>query len=221
MGRSEDFGPDYSRNSFMIIPAADHGPGEYLEDDYGFQSAPIPPIRSATASSWTIPPNTAVLRRRSPLAKRASTKGVSVSAAVSTYFNKKVLGADPLTEGGITEISMASYILQSAETAQDGVEILAECIDTYGHGNSECGNPEYVEVSTVLIADREETWVFEVLSGHQYAATRLSDDTVSLLPNVILTGRIQHIRRKYRCIGRPCQYCAKRRFLRQRCGRGR
>ena len=70
------------------------------------------------------------------------------------------------------------------------LEILAECIDTYGHGNSDIGNPEYAEVSTVLIADREETWVFEVLSGHQYAATRLSDDTVSLLPNVILTGQI-------------------------------
>ena len=40
MGRSEDFGPDYAKQ-FLIIPAADHGPGEYLEDDYGFR-APYP-----------------------------------------------------------------------------------------------------------------------------------------------------------------------------------
>ena len=85
---------------------------------------------------------------------------------------------------------MASFILQSAETARDGVNILAECIDSYGHGNSDVGNPEYNEVSTVFIADRTETWLFEIVSGHQYVATRLSDDTVSLIPNAIMTQQI-------------------------------
>lgn len=188
MGRSEDFGPDYVKQ-FMIIPAADHGPGEYLEDDYGFR-APYPSHTLRYSVIMDDPSEYSGLTKIPFGEAGINEKGVSVSATVSTYFNKKVLEADPLTEGGITEISMASYILQSAETARDGVEILAECIDTYGHGNSDIGNPEYAEVSTVLIADREETWVFEVLSGHQYAATRLSDDTVSLLPNVILTGQI-------------------------------
>ena len=173
----------------MIIPAADHGPEEYLEDDYGFR-APYP-SHTLRYSVIMDDPSEYSGRTKIPFAEAGiNEKGVSVSATVSTYFNKKVLEADPLTQGGITEISMASYILQSAETARDGVEILAECIETYGHGNSDMGNPESAEVSTVLIADREETWVFEVLSGHQYAAVRLSDDTVSLLPNVILTGQI-------------------------------
>ena len=173
----------------MIIPAADHGPEEYLEDDYGFR-APYP-SHTLRYSVIMDDPSEYSGRTKIPFAEAGiNEKGVSVSATVSTYFNKKVLEADPLTQGGITEISMASYILQSAETARDGVEILAECIETYGHGNSDMGNPESAEVSTVLIADREETWVFEVLSGHQYVAVRLSDDTVSLLPNVILTGQI-------------------------------
>lgn len=188
VGRSEDFGPDFAKQ-FMIIPAADHEPGEYLEDDYGFK-APYPSHTLRYSVIMDDPSEYSGLTKIPFAEAGINEKGVSVSATVSTYFNKKVLDTDPLTQGGITEISMASYILQSAVTARDGVGILAECIDTYGHGSSDPGNPDYAEVSTVLIADRDETWVFEVLSGHQYAATRLSDDTVSVLPNVIMTQQI-------------------------------
>lgn len=188
IGRSEDFGPDYAKQ-FIIIPAADHEAGEYLEDDYGFR-APYPSHTLRYSVVMDDPSEYSGLTKIPFAEAGTNEKGVSVSATVSTYFNKTVLEADPLTSNGITEISMASYILQSAETARDGVEILAECIDTYGHGNSDVGNPEYSEVSTVLIADRKETWIFEALSGHQYVATRLSDDTVSVLPNAIMTQQV-------------------------------
>ncbi len=188
MGRSEDFGPDYAKQ-FLIIPAADHRPGEYLEDDYGFR-APYPSHTLRYSVIMDDPSEYSGLTKIPFAEAGINEKGVSVSATVSTYFNRKVLETDPLTQGGITEISMASYILQSAGTAREGVEILAECIDTFGHGNPDMEDPDYAEVSTVLIADREETWVFEVLSGHQYAATRLSDDTVSVLPNAVMTGQI-------------------------------
>ncbi len=188
MGRSEDYGPDYAKQ-FIIIPAADHKSGEYLKDDYGFK-APFP-SHTLRYSVIMDDPSKYGGFIKTPFAEAGvNEKGVSVSATISTYFNRKVLKADPLTPNGITEISMASYVLQSAENARDGVELLAECIDTYGHGNPDAGDPEYSEVSTVLIADREETWVFEVLSGHQYVATRLSDDTVSVIPNDIMTQQI-------------------------------
>ena len=188
MGRSEDFGPDYAKQ-FIIIPAADHKPGECLKDDFGFE-APFP---SHTLRYSVIMDDPSIYGgfTKTPFAEAGiNEKGVSVSATVSTYFNKKVLKADPLTSNGISEISMASYVLQSAENARNGVEILAGCIDTYGHGNPDASNLENNEVSTVLIADREETWVFEVLSGHQYVAARLSDDKVSVIPNDIMTQQI-------------------------------
>ena len=54
-------------------------------------------------------------------------------------------------------MSMASYILQSAKTALDGVKLLADCIDKYGLGNPEPDNPNCTEGSTVLIADNHQT----------------------------------------------------------------
>ena len=188
MGRSEDFGPDYVKQ-FLIIPAADHKHGECFKDDYGFK-APFPSHTLRYSVIMDDPSNYGGFTKTPFAEAGVNEKGVSVSATLSTYFNKKVLKADPLTANGISEISMASYILQSAENARKGVEILAECIDTYGHGNPDTGNPDNCEVSTVLIADRKETWVFEILSGHQYIATRLSDDKVSVLPNDIMTQQI-------------------------------
>ena len=187
VGRSEDYGPDYVKQ-YRIVPAADHDAGEMFEDDYGF-SVPYPAhtLRYSVLmddpsrySKTAIPYGEAGINE----------KGVSVSATVTTNFNKNVWEKDPLTIGGLTEISMASYILQSAETARDGADILADCIDKYGHGTEDADNPESSDVSTVLIADREETWLFEIVSGHQYVATRLSDNTVSVQPNTIMAQQI-------------------------------
>ena len=188
VGRSEDFGPNYGKQ-FVIVPAADHEDGEMLEDDYGFR-APYPSHTLRYSAVMDDPSEYDGLTIIPFGEAGINEKGVSVTATVSTYFNESAWAADPLTSNGLTELSMASYILQSAETALDGVRILADCIDTYGHGNSDVGNPEYREVSTVMISDQRETWIFEIVSGHQYVATRLSDDTVSLLPNAIMTQQV-------------------------------
>ena len=188
IGRSEDYGPDYGKQ-FIIVPAADHAEGEMLADDHGF-CAPYP-AHTLRYSAVIDTPSVYSGQTLFPYAEAGTNeKGVSVSATVSTYFNEKVREIDPLTLGGLTEMSMTSYILQSAESARDGVRLLADCIDRYGHGNSNAAAPDSREVSTVFIADREETWIFEAVSGHQYVATRLSDNTVSLIPNAMMTGQI-------------------------------
>ena len=187
VGRSEDYGPDYVKQ-YRIVPAADHAAGEMFEDDYGFR---VPYPAHTLRYSVLMDDPSRYSKTAIPYGEAGiNEKGVSVSATVTTNFNKKVWEKDPLTIGGLTEISMASYILQSAETARDGADILADCIDTYGHGTEDADNPESSDVSTVLIADREETWLFEIVSGHQYVATRLSDNTVSVQPNTIMAQQI-------------------------------
>lgn len=187
-GRSEDYGPDYVKQ-YRIIPAADHDAGEMFEDDYGFR---VPYPAHTLRYSVLMDDPSKYSKTATPYGEAGiNEKGVAVSATVTTNFNKKVWEKDPLTIGGLTEISMASYILQSAETARDGARILADCIDTYGHGTEDPDNAESSDVSTVLIADREETWLFEVVSGHQYIATRLSDETVSVQPNSIMAQQIR------------------------------
>ena len=188
LGRTEDYGPDYGKQ-FIIVPAADHAEGEMLTDDHGF-CAPYP-AHTLRYSAIIDDPSAYSGRTLFPYAEAGiNEKGVSVSASISTYYNDKVRMIDPLASGGVTEMSMTSYILQSAESALDGVRLLADCIDRYGHGSSDADTSDSREVSTVFIADREETWFFEIVSGHQYVATRLSDDTVSLIPNAIMTGQI-------------------------------
>ena len=188
LGRSEDIGPNYVKE-LVVVEAADHKEGEMMEDSTGF-SVPYP---SHTLRYTAIIDHPAIHDNSMELPfpeAGVNEKGVSVSATVSTSFNEKVLKADPLVEGGITEMSMASYILQSAKSAGEGVKLLAECIDKYGLGNPEKDNPDCTEGSTVMIADKQETFIFEALSGHEYIATKLSNDTVAVIPNAIMTQQV-------------------------------
>lgn len=105
-------------------------------------------------------------------------KGVAMTATVSTRYNSNAKAADPLVGTGICEISMTSIMLGGAATAREAVEILAELIDKYGSG----------ECNSIMISDPNETWYFEIVSGHQYAAVKMPDDKVSVQPNIMLLG---------------------------------
>ncbi|MBO5521782.1 MAG: C69 family dipeptidase [Eubacterium sp.] len=63
-------------------------------------------------------------------------------------------------------------VCQSA-TAREGVEKLAQILDTYG--SSEC--------NIAFIADQKEAWYVEMYTGHQYAAVLLPRDKVSVFGN--------------------------------------
>lgn len=107
-------------------------------------------------------------------------KGVAMTATVSTRYNEKAKAADKLVWDGICEVSMTSILLGGAATAKEAVDLLAEIIDKYGSG----------ECNSIMISDAKETWYFEIVSGHQYAAVKLPDNKVSVQPNIMLLGVI-------------------------------
>ncbi len=107
-------------------------------------------------------------------------KGVAMTATVSTSYNKNAKAADKLVKTGICEVSMTSILLGGAATAKEAVDLLAEIIDKYGSG----------ECNSIMIADAKETWYFEIVSGHQYAAVKMPADKVSVQPNIMLLGVI-------------------------------
>ena len=108
-------------------------------------------------------------------------KGVAMTATVSTSYNKSAKAADPLNKkSGICEISITSILMGGAATAKEAVDLLAEIIDKYGSG----------ECNSIMIGDAKETWYFEIVSGHQYAAVKLPDNKVSVQPNIMLLGAI-------------------------------
>lgn len=185
VGRSEDIGKLYDK-VFEVRPAADHAEGEVYEDTYGF-SMPYPAhTYRYTVMRDSIEQGESVLDEDGNLVREAygevgmNEKGVSVSATVSTSYNANASTADPLVGTGICEISLASVILMSADSARDGVEKLAAIIDTYGSG----------ECNSFTISDANEVWDFETLSGYQYVAVKMPDDKVSVNPNMVVMNEI-------------------------------
>lgn len=185
VGRSEDIGKLYDK-VFEVRPAADHAQGEMYEDTYGF-SMPYPAhTYRYTVLRDSIERGESVVDENGDLVREAygevgmNEKGVSVSATVSTSYNANAKAADPLVDTGICEISLASVILMSADSARDGVEKLAAILDTCGSG----------ECNSFTISDANEVWDFETLSGHQYVAMKMPDDKVSVNPNMVVMNEI-------------------------------
>lgn len=181
-GRSEDFGPNYTK-VFEVTPRATHAKGEMLTDVDNFsieypsvtyRYTIVRDLQEAWADYGFV---------KEPYAEAGMNEyGVSMSATVSTYDNSKVEAVDPLLygEGGLTEMSLGTIILQSSKTAREAVETVAAIVDEYGAG----------ECNAFFIADAKETWFMEIVSGHQYVAVRLSDDKVSIVPNMMMLDQI-------------------------------
>lgn len=185
VGRSEDIGKLYDK-VFEVRPAADHAAGAMYEDSYGF-SMPYPShtyrytvMRDSTEMGESVLDADGNLVREAYGEVGMNEKGVAMSATVSTSNNDAAAAADPLVDTGICEISLNSVILMSADSARDGVEMLAEIIDTYGSG----------ECNSLTISDADEVWDVEILSGHQYVALRMPADKVSVNPNMVVMNEI-------------------------------
>lgn len=101
-------------------------------------------------------------------------KGVSCSATLTTAYNDQAKAADPSVKSGIGEYDYASVILGQSATAREGVELIGRIIDEKGS----CGRDQ------LIISDNKESWLFCVLSGHQWVAYQLPEDGVSVNPNM-------------------------------------
>lgn len=73
------------------------------------------------------------------------------------------------------------YVLCQASNAREGVEILADAIDKNGVWKAADG---------VFIADKNEVWYFEILSGHQYCAIKMPEDKAAIIPNCLVIGDV-------------------------------
>lgn len=181
-GRSEDFGPSWNK-IFTITEAATHEEGEMLIDTlYGFE-IPYP----AETCRYSIMRDVPEIWEEygymeEPYAEAGVNEyGVSMTATVSTYDNGKVEEVDPLIEdGGLSETSIGTLILQSAKTAREGVEIITDIVDEYGAA----------ECNAIFISDSNETWYLEIVSGHQYAAVKMDSSKVSVVPNMMMLDQI-------------------------------
>ncbi|WVV20673.1 C69 family dipeptidase [Erysipelothrix piscisicarius] len=107
-------------------------------------------------------------------------KGVVMTATVSAKYDPAYKTVDPYLSDGLTEAAITTLILPRIQSAREGIELIANVIDEKGAG----------EGNIVVLADKDEVWYMEILSGHQYAAIKFPDDKFGVFPNAFYLGTL-------------------------------
>lgn len=82
-------------------------------------------------------------------------------------------------DGGIGYM-LRRLVAERAKTARQGVRIAGAILDEVGYSSSR----------TLVIADSNEAWIFSMSRGKQWAAQRVPDDKVVIMPNVYIIGEV-------------------------------
>ena len=111
-------------------------------------------------------------------------KGVSMTATETISGKRAVRNVDPYAYSddpqGIEETDINTIILGEAATARQGVELLCSIYANYGAQGG----------SGIIIADKNEAWYIENLSGTQYLAVKLNPDILLVQANMEIIGEI-------------------------------
>ena len=176
IARTEDMSSS-SAKRFIVHPAQDHNAGEYYTDSYGLKVE----YPSRTYRYSAVPgTGTAGIGDTPYGAAGFNECGLAATATITAYPNEAALAADPFIESGLHEISAADIMLSMASTAREAIELIADIVDEQG-----CG-----EGTIIMVADKNEAWYMEILSGHQYAAIKLPDDKAAVIPNAYMLETI-------------------------------
>ena len=106
--------------------------------------------------------------------------GVSMTSTVSATPHDKILKADPLVKNGLAEAAMVDLVLPRAKTAREGIELVAKVLDEKGSA----------EGNIIVVADKNELWYMEILSGHQYVAIKFPQDRYAIFANTYYLGNV-------------------------------
>ena len=183
-GRTEDYSPKKDK-VYKVIQPKKVGKNATFKDETGattFQA----PIKVETTYRYTICRDSEGAEDGYFGEFGTNTKGVSMSATTSASVAKTVGKFDPYIDayeskvGGITEENLADYVLCQASSAREGVELLADVIDTVGAG----------EGDGLFIADQNEVWYFEILTGHNYCAIKMPSDKAAIIPNCFVISDV-------------------------------
>ena len=98
---------------------------------------------------------------------------VGMTATETITSNPRVLGADPLVEGGIGEEDIVYLILPYIHSAREGVQRLGSLLEQYGT----------YEMNGIAFQDQDEIWWLETIGGHHWIARKVPDDVYVVMPN--------------------------------------
>ena len=181
-GRTEDYpyypnGGKHNKN-YVVVDAKNYKEGDKIQDESNGFTYP----HAASEMKYTAAYDSA----RGDGSNGAfgehgfNEAGVSMTATVTAIPNKKVLEKDPLKADGLPEAAMLDVILPRAKTAREAIELLGKVIEEKGSA----------EGNTVVVADQNETWYMEILSGHQYVAVKVPEDKYAVFANTYYLGHV-------------------------------
>ena len=98
---------------------------------------------------------------------------VGMTATETITSNPRVLGADPLVEGGIGEEDIVYLVLPYIHSAREGVLRLGSLLEQYGT----------YEMNGIAFQDQDEIWWLETIGGHHWIARKVPDDVYVVMPN--------------------------------------
>ncbi|WP_129045581.1 C69 family dipeptidase [Companilactobacillus metriopterae] len=102
-----------------------------------------------------------------------NSENVAMSATETITTNSRVLGFDPLVDGGIGEEDLVTLVLPYIHSAREGVERLGSLLEEFGT----------YETNGIAFSDHNEVWWLETIGGHHWAAVRIPDDAYVVAPN--------------------------------------
>lgn len=84
-----------------------------------------------------------------------------------------------LQRGGIGHF-LPQLVAEQARSAREGVLLAGRLVEAYG----------YCDARIITIADRNEAWVLQIPGGHEWLAQRVPDNAVVVLPNYLISRKV-------------------------------
>ncbi len=92
-------------------------------------------------------------------------------------------------EAGIYAAEVKHIMGTRGRTAREAIEAAGELIDKYGFGKSGSGSRK-ADGAMYFVADADEGWWMEVVTGHHWVAQRCPDDAVMMRANSFRIGEV-------------------------------
>ncbi len=150
-----------------VVPRLRHKEGEVLT--FGDGSAVIPQVAETYAYTWTEFRSLSELGGEPFADSFFNEYGVAV--VTDSCVGSKVSPDEKMKDG--IGYALRRLIAERSRTAREGVEVAAALVGEFGYRSSR----------SYHICDKDEAWVFQATTGHNYVAQRVGDDEVYYIPN--------------------------------------
>ena len=113
--------------------------------------------------------------------------GVLVTSDNCAHSREDVEDASRLTEGGIS-FNLRRIAAERAHSAREAIGILIELVEKYGYAPSG---------RAYTVADKDELFMIQIVSGKHYVAARVPDDMAVVMPNHYTFHRLDEFEEMY------------------------